>query len=262
MIPNIFYSNLHQKYILGIDMMLKIDNPVDFKSDLYDIVIGYQCNNLGNYGYEHGSLDFKPVKQLDTWVADQVNDIVRKPMGEFDNNIPHIENIVSTANMQCRLDLNYISYNSVNVKYDQRKFAAMIMRIRDPKTTILVFESGQIVCTGAKTVEDSERAIRCVEKKIRDLGCNVQMSRFKIENIVTSCYIGFNVNLIKLQKSDSDNIEYNSEIFPGLTYKFMDTNIKSLVFTSGKIVLTGGKSIFEIMECFRKLMPLLKRNEA
>lgn len=51
-------------------------------------------------------------------------------------------NVVSTANLKCKLDLKEIALKCRNAEYNPKRFAAVIMRLRDPKTTALVFESG------------------------------------------------------------------------------------------------------------------------
>lgn len=61
------------------------------------------------------------------------------------------------------------------------RFAAVIMRLRDPKTTALIFSSGKMVCTGAKTEEDSNKASRKYAKIIQKLGfTDVKFTEFKI----------------------------------------------------------------------------------
>ena len=64
---------------------------------------------------------------------------------------PILQNIVSTVNLDCTLDLRAIALHARNAEYNPKRFAAVIMRIKEPKTTALIFSSGKIVCTGAKT---------------------------------------------------------------------------------------------------------------
>ena len=60
------------------------------------------------------------------------------------------------------------------------------MRIRDPKTTALIFKTGKIVCTGARTISDSRFAARKYVCILRKLGFDAQFSEFNIQNIVAS----------------------------------------------------------------------------
>ncbi|CAM0956969.1 unnamed protein product [Alopecurus aequalis] len=83
-------------------------------------------------------------------------DLIRHPSGI----VPVLQNIVSTVNLDCRLDLKQIALQARNAEYNPKRFAAVIMRIRDPKTTALIFASGKMVCTGAKSEEHSKLAAR------------------------------------------------------------------------------------------------------
>ena len=71
-----------------------------------------------------------------------------------------IRNIVSTVNLDCPLNLKDIALQARNAEYNPRRFAAVVMRLRKPKTTALVFASGKMVCTGAKTENESRIAAR------------------------------------------------------------------------------------------------------
>jgi transcription initiation factor TFIID TATA-box-binding protein len=93
---------------------------------------------------------------------------------------PILQNIVSTANLGCNLDLRRIALNCRNAEYNPKRFAAVIMRIRDPKTTALIFTSGKMVCTGAKSEELSRDGAKKYAKAIKKVGFNVSMQDFKI----------------------------------------------------------------------------------
>ena len=68
--------------------------------------------------------------------------------------VPTLQNIVATVNLDCRLDLKTIALHARNAEYNPKRFAAVIMRIRQPKTTALIFASGKMVVTGAKSEQD------------------------------------------------------------------------------------------------------------
>ncbi|XP_064279148.1 TATA box-binding protein-like 2 isoform X2 [Passer domesticus] len=67
--------------------------------------------------------------------------------------VPQLQNIVSTVNLGCKLHLKNIALRARNAEYNPKRFAAVIMRIREPRTTALIFSSGKMVCTGAKSYE-------------------------------------------------------------------------------------------------------------
>lgn len=109
--------------------------------------------------------------------------------------LPKLQNIVSTVNLDCKLDLKKIALHARNSEYNPKRFAAVIMRLRDPKTTALIFASGKMVCTGAKTEEASNRAARKYAKIIQKLDFPVKFKDFKIQNIVGSTDVKFPINL-------------------------------------------------------------------
>ena len=58
--------------------------------------------------------------------------------------VPQLQNIVATVNLGCKLDLKKIALTAKNAEYNPKRFAALIMRIREPRTTALIFSSGKI----------------------------------------------------------------------------------------------------------------------
>ena len=148
------------------------------------------------------------------------------------------------------------------------------MRIREPKTTALVFASGKMVVTGAKSEDDSRLASRKYARIIQKLGFNAKFTDFKIQNIVGSCDIKFPIRLEGLASRHHTFSSYEyvlpypavyallltsprPELFPGLIYRMMKPKIVLLIFVSGKIVLTGAKVREEIYQAFELIYPVL-----
>jgi transcription initiation factor TFIID TATA-box-binding protein len=171
---------------------------------------------------------------------------------------PTLQNIVATVNLDCRLDLKTIALHARNAEYNPKRFAAVIMRIRDPKTTALIFASGKMVVTGAKSEDDSKLASRKYARIIQKLGFNAKFTDFKIQNIVGSCDIKFPIRLEGLASRHHNFSSYEPELFPGLIYRMLKPKIVLLIFVSGKIVLTGAKVREEIYQAFEMIYPVLQ----
>ncbi|KAG6737506.1 hypothetical protein POTOM_059032 [Populus tomentosa] len=189
--------------------------------------------------------------------------------------VPILQNIVSTVNLDCRLDLKQIALQARNAEYNPKRFAAVIMRIREPKTTALIFASGKMVCTGAKSEQQSKLAARKYARIIQKLGFaakfKVSLSLslyfththryntydFKIQNIVGSCDVKFPIRLEGLAYSHGAFSSYEPEIFPGLIYRMKQPKIVLLIFVSGKIVITGAKVRDETYTAFENIYPVL-----
>jgi len=180
------------------------------------------------------------------------------PGGVVSGLTPTLQNIVATVNLDCRLDLKTIALHARNAEYNPKRFAAVIMRIREPKTTALIFASGKMVVTGAKSEDDSKLASRKYARIIQKLGFNAKFTDFKIQNIVGSCDIKFPIRLEGLASKHHNFSSYEPELFPGLIYRMIKPKIVLLIFVSGKIVLTGAKVREEIYQAFEMIFPVLQ----
>ncbi|XLR36059.1 hypothetical protein S83_063959 [Arachis hypogaea] len=180
-------------------------------------------------------------------------DLTKHPSGI----VPTLQNIVSTVNLDCKLDLKTIALQARNAEYNPKRFAAVIMRIREPKTTALIFASGKMVCTGAKSEQQSKLAARKYARIIQKLGFPAKFKDFKIQNIVGSCDVKFPIRLEGLAYSHGAFSSYEPELFPGLIYRMKQPKIVLLIFVSGKIVLTGAKVRDETYTAFENIYPVL-----
>lgn len=97
------------------------------------------------------------------------------PMSVDSQIVPQLQNIVSTVDLGCKLDLKKIALHARNAEYNPKRFAAVIMRIREPRTTALIFSSGKMVCTGAKSEDMSRLAARKYARIVQKLGFEVYL---------------------------------------------------------------------------------------
>jgi len=171
--------------------------------------------------------------------------------------VPTLQNVVATVNLGCTLKLADIALKARNSEYNPKRFAAVIMRIRDPKTTALIFSSGKMVCTGAKSEEQSRLAARKYARIVQKLGNDAKFLDFKIQNIVGSCDVQFPIRLEGLAYAHGVYSSYEPELFPGLIYRMVKPKVVLLIFVSGKVVLTGAKVRDETYEAFENIYPVL-----
>ena len=180
------------------------------------------------------------------------------PASEITELVPQLHNIVCTVNLGCKLDLKSIALLARNAEYNPKRFAAVIMRIKEPRTTALFFSSGKMVCTGGKSEEQSRVAARKFARIIQKLGFPAKFLDFKIQNMVGSCDVKFPIRLEALLLSHRQFTSYEPELFPGLVYRMIKPRIVLLIFVSGKVVLTGAKVRREINEAFNNIYSILK----
>ncbi|KAI5745638.1 TATA-box-binding protein-like isoform X2 [Diaphorina citri] len=169
-----------------------------------------------------------------------------------------IQNMVGTISVGCPLDLNQINSRVRYSEYNPGKFHGLIMKILNPRTTCLAFQSGKLLILGAKHEHDCKLASRKFAKILKQLGHPIKYQGFKIHNIVCTCDVRFPVKLDALHHVHSQFSSYEPELFPGLIYRMVKPRVVLLIFVNGRIVITGAKSRSELHEAFDNIYPVLK----
>jgi len=155
-----------------------------------------------------------------------------------------IENVVASTKLAEEFDLTVIESEFEGAEYNKQKFPGLVYRVSDPKAAFLVFTSGKVVCTGAKNVADVHTVIGNMAKKLNGIGIKtLENPDITVQNIVASADLHtiLNLNAIAIGLG-LENIEYEPEQFPGLVYRIDEPKVVVLIFSSGKLVVTGGKS--------------------
>ncbi|MCK4669907.1 MAG: TATA-box-binding protein [Nanoarchaeota archaeon] len=170
-----------------------------------------------------------------------------------------IVNIVVSGQVdQDKIPLEKMAATLPNTEYNPEQFPGLVLRIREPKTSALIFNSGKIVCTGARDLEKVDQAMVKIVEALKKIGVNVKSKpQYTVQNIVASGSIGMDINLNTLAVK-LENTEYEPEQFPGLVYKLKGTRATFLLFTNGQIVCTGTKSKEAVDEAVKKLVKKLK----
>ncbi|HUU75578.1 MAG TPA: TATA-box-binding protein [Methanoregulaceae archaeon] len=159
-----------------------------------------------------------------------------------------IENIVASGAIADSIDLVEISKKINNCELNTKRFPGAVFRIENPKIASLIFSSGKVVLTGIRNKKSLQDGLDLIIKSMREAGVETyDKPRVAITNIVCSYDIGKYINLNKVVITlNLENIEYEPEQFPGLVYRIKDPKIVALLFSSGKIILTGGKNLEDI----------------
>ncbi len=170
-----------------------------------------------------------------------------------------IVNIVVSTALEKDIPLEKMAATLPNTEYNPEQFPGLVLRIKEPKTSALIFSSGKVVCTGARTMEEVDLSILSIIKSLKKMNINVTIKPIiTVQNIVASGSIGMALNLnvlgIKLP-----NTEYEPEQFPGLVHKLKGTNATFLLFSNGKIVCTGTKTEEQVNDATDKLIENLKK---
>ena len=169
-----------------------------------------------------------------------------------------IENVVATGALHQNIDLNSIVRVFPGVEYRPEQFPGLVYHLRKPKTATLIFGSGKMVCTGAKSERQARKAImRVVDELNRNGIVILSKPEIQVQNIVASVGLGGHIDLEKVTYSLNHTM-YEPEQFPGLIYRMDDPKVVILIFTSGKLVCTGAKKETEVHRAVTKLQETLE----
>tara|TARA_Y100000310_G_scaffold271353_1_gene285796 strand:- start:3747 stop:4358 length:612 start_codon:yes stop_codon:yes gene_type:complete len=153
-----------------------------------------------------------------------------------------VQNIVATTSLEKDISLTKLARTQPNTEYNPDTFPGLVLRIKKPKSAVLVFSSGNLVCTGTKSVSQVKEVIQQVIKQLKKIGVNITIKpKVTVQNIVASGEISITLNLNTLAL-ELENTEYEPEQFPGLVYKLEDPTATFLLFSNGKLVCTGTKN--------------------
>ncbi len=168
-----------------------------------------------------------------------------------------VQNIVASVDLKTDLDLARLSDELEGAEYNPDSFPALIVKIKSPKVSFLVFRNGKVNCTGAKSIQMARRGVSELIRRLESLGIQIKAApEIVVTNVVATVDLGATLNLDEIALN-IENIEYEPEQFPGLVYKPYGSNISVLVFGTGKLVLAGMKHASDADEIVSGLMERL-----
>ncbi|MEM2680519.1 MAG: TATA-box-binding protein [Candidatus Bathyarchaeia archaeon] len=169
-----------------------------------------------------------------------------------------IENVVASTSLNQRLDLDSISKAFPNVEYRPEHFPGLIYKLRKPRTSTLIFSSGKMICTGAKSEYQAKKAIMKIIETLRNNGIIIiGKPEIKIQNIVASADLKGEIDLEQAANFLERTI-YEPDQFPALIYKMVEPKVVVLLFSRGKLICAGGKKESEVKEAIKKLKETLE----
>jgi transcription initiation factor TFIID TATA-box-binding protein len=172
-----------------------------------------------------------------------------------------IQNVVASATLNQRVDLNAVVKGYPGVEYRPEQFPGLVFRIKRPKTATLIFSSGKMVCTGAKSEKEARRAVLKVVKELKKGGIIIiRKPELKIQNIVASASLGGRIDLEQVVGALRKTM-YEPEQFPGLIYRMDEPKVVILIFASGNLVCTGAKKEQDVYDAVNKLHASLEEQD-
>lgn len=173
-----------------------------------------------------------------------------------------IENVVAVATVEIedteRIELIQIARKDPEVEYNPERFPGLIMRIENPKATLLIFSTGKMVITGLRIAKHAKGAVSKAIARLKKAKVIVKKPKIEIVNVVASGNLHIRVDL-NMAAIIMDYTMYEPEVFPGLIYRMRapDPKCVFLIFSTGKCVCTGARTRDDVEQAFSRLYSIL-----
>ncbi len=179
----------------------------------------------------------------------------------FSKPLISIENVVASATIDQKLDLKDVQKKFPDVEWHPDTFPGAVFRLKNPRTATLLFRTGKMVCTAAKSEELARKAVKTVVEKLRKGGIKIKKdATVTIQNIVASINLGGKISLEQAARTLPRSM-YEPEQFPGVIHRMIDPKTVILIFASGKLVCTGCKTEKDVYRAVNNLHNMLEEKK-
>ena len=175
-----------------------------------------------------------------------------------------IVNIVASANLNTTIDLYNLAISIPSVEYEPEQFPGAILKLKEPKVSMLLFKNGKVICSGASSEKEIPLAIFKASKMIHEIQKSVKIQKnadYTVVNLVTTGNLNMNLDLFKTAM-ESDNVEYEPEQFPGAILRIHDPKLTLLLFKNGKLICAGAKNETLLKKGLRKAAKMIREINA
>ncbi|MCF2140848.1 MAG: TATA-box-binding protein [Candidatus Lokiarchaeota archaeon] len=171
-----------------------------------------------------------------------------------------IENTVISVNYEHEIPLSFIADRYRDVELNPKKFPGICIHLTPPtpKSTVLIFKNGKMIITVLKKTQNIPKVLAKIHKKLSVIDIHLSSNpKYEIVNIVVSVNLRKHINL-DIASLVLEHSIYEPEIFPGLIYHVYSPKTVFLIFSSGKVIMTGVREEKQIPTLIRNLGNILK----
>ena len=154
-----------------------------------------------------------------------------------------IVNLVASASLNATLDLYNLAITIPNIEYEPEQFPGAILKLKEPKVSMLLFKNGKVICSGASDEKQISLGIYKASKLIHEIQKSVKVqknAKYTVVNLVATANLNMTLDLFKIAM-DLDNVEYEPEQFPGAILRIHEPKLTLLLFKNGKLICAGAK---------------------
>lgn len=171
-----------------------------------------------------------------------------------------IVNLVASANLHATLDLYNLAVTIPNIEYEPEQFPGAILKLKEPKVSMLLFKNGKVICSGASSEKDISLAVYKASKLINEIQKDVKIQKnveYNVVNLVATANLNMTLDLFKTAMQ-LDNVEYEPEQFPGAILRITEPKLTLLLFKNGKLICAGAKREEFLRKGLRKAAELIR----
>ena len=154
-----------------------------------------------------------------------------------------VVNIVASSNLNATLDLYNLAVSIPNIEYEPEQFPGAILKLKEPKVSMLLFKNGKVICSGASSEKQIAQAIRKASRLIHEIQKQVKVQKkvkYNVVNLVATANLNQSLDLFQTAMR-LDNVEYEPEQFPGAILRIAEPKLTLLLFKNGKMICAGAK---------------------
>ena len=169
---------------------------------------------------------------------------------------PEIVNLVATGDLKQRVSLDHISELEHTI-YDQEIYGGRVAYLKTPEMhgKVSIFPSGKMISVGTKSSEEAQRDLDITVQILVESGL---IDSVDVEARIRNIVVLLQVNVTGLEElAEAIGAIYEPDQFPAAIYKPDDLDVSYLIFNSGKVIISGIKSIKDIDVASQKIVETL-----
>ena len=186
---------------------------------------------------------------------------ITEHLGKRGENMKYtIVNLVASANLNATLDLYNLAITIPNIEYEPEQFPGAILKLKEPKVSMLLFKNGKVICSGASNEKEISLGIMKASKLIHEIQKTVKIAKnpkYTVVNLVATANLNKTLDLFKTAMT-LDNVEYEPEQFPGAILRIHEPKLTLLIFKNGKMICAGAKKEDYLKKGLKKAATLIK----
>jgi transcription initiation factor TFIID TATA-box-binding protein len=173
-----------------------------------------------------------------------------------------IVNVVGSGALERELDLQALAadLDLPEAEYND-DMNALLLRFTQDGPLIILYSSGNYIVRGGSERENLDQANSQFLSTLDKLGISYENPVFGVRNLVCVCDTGIEIDLNHLMIDIGlEKAEFEPEQFPGLVFHPANYDCVALIFSSGKIVITGLREESQIEELYTNLRTQMADN--